>query len=392
MSYAPMGRALPLALVLLLAVTAPASAVSWGPVRPITTSGQAAAWAGSTAAYSGGIAVVYREIVDTQYRVFIRRTTDGGATWTTPRALSSPFAVSASRPSIVASGLTLDAVFVEKRTDGSSRVTHRHSLDGGTTWSSRLALSPSGARPGFPSVARAGDKVAVAWTNEASGTVGVRVSTNGGQGFFPRTDIATSVNQPWVDDGVSSVDAFPTVAIANGMVNVGYYTSLGTLKLRRSSSNGATWFSAVTLASNGNGFMPRLVSSGSSLLLGYAVYTGTDIYTAYRRSTNKGQSWSSVAVLSGASAPPSYQPVMSYGEAKWRVAFERCLDEGSSSSDVLYRESADGVSWSAASRATNGPNEYQWPIGVTYADGIIVTYGTLDATTDNLDLQLREGS
>ena len=71
MSYARMGRALPLALVLVLAMTAPATAVSWGPVSPITTSGQADAWAGSTAAYNGGIAVVYREIVDAQYRVFI---------------------------------------------------------------------------------------------------------------------------------------------------------------------------------------------------------------------------------------------------------------------------------------------------------------------------------
>jgi hypothetical protein len=391
-----MGRALPLAIVLVLTVTAPAAAVSWGPVSPITTSGQAGAWAGSTAAYTGGIAVVYREIVDSQYRVFIRRTTDGGVAWTTPRPLSSPFAVAASRPSIVANGLTLDAVFVEERTDGSSRVTHRRSLDGGETWEGRLALSPAGARVGFPSVARSGDKVAVAWTNERSGTVGVRVSTNGGQSFFARTDIATSTNKPWVGDGVNLIDAFPTVAIANGMINVGYYTSPGTLKLRRAHNaiphSPATWFSAVTLANNGNGFMPRLVSSGTSVLLGYAVYTGTDTYTAYRRSTNKGQSWSSVAVLSGASAPPSYQPVMSYGEGKWRVAFERCLDEGCSSSDVLYRESADGVSWSAASRATNGPNEFQWPIGVAYAGGIIVTYATLDAATDNVDLLLRKGS
>jgi hypothetical protein len=83
---------------------------------------------------------------------------------------------------------------------------------------------------------------------------------------------------------------------------------------------------------------------------------------------------------------------MSSGEGKWRVAFERCLDEGCTSSDVFYRESADGVSWSAASRATNGPNEFQWPIGVAYAGGIIVTYATLDADTDDLDLLLRKGS
>ena len=59
---------------------------------------------------------------------------------------------------------------------------------------------------------------------------------------------------------------------------------------------------------------------------------------------------------------------------------------------MLYRESVDGVSWSVASRATNGPNDYQWPIGVAYADGIIVTYATLDAATDNVDLLLRKGS
>lgn len=382
-----------LALSILLAAALPAAAVSWGPVLPITTSGQAAALAGSTAVYTGGVALAYREQVGDDYRVYVKRSIDGGTTWTAPRRLSSANAEIATGPSLASSGLNIHAAFVEYRSDGSSKIIYRRSEDGGESWSAPLAMSSSGTRAGIPSITRTGTRVVLAWTNELTGVVSVRVSTNGGLSFNLRTDIATSTNRPFLDQGSNAFDAFPTVAISGNVINVGYYTSQGTLSLRRSSSNGSSWTTAITLASNGNGYKPILTASGSTIVVGYAIYTGTDVYSAFRRSTNNGASWSTAAALSGKSAPPSYQPVISVRLGTWRISFERCLDDECTQSDIYYRESTNSAaSWTTASRASDGPGDYQSPVGVTFTDEILVTFMTYDIETETLDIVARKGS
>lgn len=395
MSFRPRRRIAPLlALAIVLTSAIPATAETWEEVVPITASGEAAAWGGSTAVYSGGIAVAYREYepVGDRHRVRVKRSTDDGATWMGHTSVSSHTVPLATGPALVGSGSNLHIVFVEYRTDGSARVVYRRSANGGETWQPALVLSQAAARPGLPSIARSGQRVIVAWTNELTGTVSTRVSTDGGVTFRARTDVATSSNQPWLDQSNDSYDAFPTVAISSGVLNVAYYTSEGTLRLRRSSSNGSTWTTAVTLANNGNGYLPTLVASGNTIVLGYAIYTGSDIWSAFRRSTNKGQTWSTAAAISGRTAAPSYQPVISVRGGTWRVAFERCLTDDCLQSDVWYREGPTGAFWSTASRATNGPNDFQGPVGVTFTDAIVLTYMTFDPASGEFDILSRRGS
>lgn len=50
-------------LAVLLSLPSQAAAISWGPIRAITSDEQGSAWAGSTVAYSGGVAIAYRHIV-----------------------------------------------------------------------------------------------------------------------------------------------------------------------------------------------------------------------------------------------------------------------------------------------------------------------------------------
>jgi hypothetical protein len=381
-----------LALAIALTAATPTAAITWDPVLPITVSGEAAAFAGSTVAFSGGIAVAYRERVGSRYSVHLKRSTDGGITWHPHSRLSSGGSPFATGPSLASSGSSLHLVFVEYRSNGTSQVIYRRSTNGGQNWTAPVAMSSRATRAGLPSITRSGSRVVLAWTDEITGAVSVRVSTDGGVTFGTRNGIASTTNQPWLDQDDDSFDAFPTIAISGGVINVAYYTSLGGLRLRRSGSNGNSWTTAVTLAKNGNGYKPILVASGSTVVAGYAIYTGTDIYTAFRRSTNSGSSWSAAAALARIVAPPSYQPVISMVSGTWRVAFEQCLDPGCAASNVYYRESADAVSWSAASQATDGPNEYQSPVGVTFTDATVLTFMTLNVANGAIDILSRRGS
>ena len=65
--------ALVIGLSLVVALPNPVSALSWGPIRPITSDEQGFAWPGSTVAYSDGVAVVYREVVGGAFGAYVRR-------------------------------------------------------------------------------------------------------------------------------------------------------------------------------------------------------------------------------------------------------------------------------------------------------------------------------
>jgi hypothetical protein len=367
------------ALVLVLTTSMPAAAIGWEPAQPLTTSGQARAEVGSTVAYKGGIAVIYRELVGDKYRVFLRRSTDGGITWTPPRRLSSEN-WGATGASLAARGLKLDAVFKERRPGGAWRVIYRRSTDGGLTWSAPVALSPSGVRVGTPSVDRRQYTVAIAWTNELTGVVSVRVKQDGDATFGRRMDIARSRNR----QSSEAFDALPTVAITvgcfSGVINVAYYTSRQTLQLRRfgTCELGGTWTAPETLAGTGNGRFKPVLEEGpfDRLLLAFARDLGSDVYTAYRHSLNGGHTWGPVFALSGASAPPSYQPVAEAATGSgtfhgtWMFDFERCLDESCQQSAVYWRPGRDTgedtpFTFGRTMRVDDGLSDYQTPVGVT---------------------------
>lgn len=393
------------ALMLVLAASMPAAAIGWQPPQPLTTSGQVAAEPASTVAYEGGTAVIYRELVEDVYRVYVRRSTDGGTTWTAPRRLSSPN-WSATGASLAARGSKLDAVFKERRAGGAWRVIYRSSTDGGLTWSAPVALSPPGVRAGVPSVARRQYTVAIAWTNELTGEVSVRVKHDGDATFGRRMEIAMSRNRPSGD----AFDAFPTVAITlgcgAGVIDVAYYTSRQTIELRRfgTCELGGIWTAPKTLAGTGNGrYKPVLRASvRGDILLAFARGLGSDVHTAYRDSIDGGYTYGPVFAVSGSSAPPSYHPVAETGSGRqggrWHFAFERCLDESCQQSAVYYRlgtPTGEGLpfTWSPTKRVDDGSNDHQTPVGATSAVapancGRIVTFLTFDPAAQTSDFMV----
>jgi BNR repeat-like domain len=376
-------------------VPSPSLAISWGPIRPIAADDQGIAWPGSTVAFSGGVAVAYRHIVAGEYGSYIRMSADGGTTWTAPTQLSAVGTLS-SRPALAAAGNTIDAVFTQSTDDGAtSRVVYRTSANGGTTWSSRIALSPTGTQAGFPTVARFGSQVVVAWTNAVTGKVGVRTSDTGGATFNPRTDLAMTTNQPFVDVGDVSLEAWATVGYSEGIINLAFRTSDSTLKLRRSEDNGGSWTPALALAHNVDGAKPSMAEHSGTVFIAYTVdpTSTSNGHVMYRRSTNTGRSWSAPAAFSSGSEPPSGAPVVSWRSSRWTMAFSRCMDDGCSETQVYFRSSYRGTSWGTASQVTTGPGDFQDPVGLTkYGHKAIVVFNSVDASGTLTNVLVRTGT
>jgi hypothetical protein len=384
--------AIVLALLSIVVFVAPALALTWGPSRPITSSGEALARRGSTAAYTGGVAVAYREKNDLgEYRVYVRRSTDGGTTWTAPTELSAGGTL--TTPSLAASGSHLDAVFTQSDDGGAtSQVIYRTSANGGGTWSPPLTLSAAGTVAASASVARSGSLVVVAWTDAITGKVRVRVSDNGGTTFMPKSNLANTTNRPFAGAAFDPFEAWATVAISGGEFNVAYYLSSTRMRIQHS-VHGDTWRIAHLVTTSGVGFQPPSFSSeGATVLIGWTVQTSSGhVHAAYKVSENRGRggTWGVTRRIVSTWTAATSTPVISFRDSRWRVAFVRYVDDGES--HIYYRQSPDGFSWSPATKAVSGPRPNQNPVGVTHDDGkVIIVHNAGDGISQS-DVRVHQG-
>jgi hypothetical protein len=355
------------AVALALTVAAHAIGLTWGSIVTLSTWNLSVSAPGSTAVTSNGwIHEIHVEQLIDQVAVVYRKSKDGGATWggpfrisTTAIGLGPVVPDTLSGAAIAASGTAVDVVWRE-----GTNLRYRRSLDSGVTWGATTNLANSSSAPRSPRVARDASKhVLVTWTDGTSGAVRVRASADGGVSFAGAVSLATTT--------VSLGGYFNSLAmpvIGTGFAAVVYQASPDVLRIRRTTTFGATWGSPVTLASNTWGLAPTAAAAGSTLIVGYAIYnTGSDAYTVYRRSTDKGATWGGVAVLSPHTATPSFEPVISYGGGKWRAVFERCTTHGCDGSRTIYRESTNGTTWSAAVAVSTATDLYASPAAVVLA-------------------------
>jgi hypothetical protein len=352
-------------MTLLVSMAPPARAITWGSVVPITDSGKADARPGAIVQFgNNGLGFVYQEIVNDEWRIFFRRSTDGGTMWEPRVRLSATSVPMSIFPRLASARSAMDAVWISRNVSGSvSRIVYARSLDRGVTWGEKLTLSPAGQSARSPSVARDGaGRVAVTWTDATTGQIKVRVSTDGGSTFGWTKSLATS----------DRFDAYPSVAISGKKIHVAYYLTQSTLAYRNSRSHGLSWSDAKKITGGGYAFLPHVAASGSTVMVGYVRFAPSsgDYWSAYRRSTDGGVTWKGEKALSAQSEMDSFWPVISRDGGIWRTAFARCLDTDCLTSGVYVRESTDGgAAWSPATQVSPPEHEAPNPVGVKAPGG-----------------------
>jgi len=104
----------------------------------------------------------------TEWAIYYRRSTDGGATWNQPVRLSE-LPGSCRRPSLSVAGPQVHIVWVDA-TPGREGVYYRSSADGGTTWDPTVHLVSLTTEWGIhPAIEASGDFVHVLWVDRPDG-------------------------------------------------------------------------------------------------------------------------------------------------------------------------------------------------------------------------------
>ena len=172
-------RAALVGILLALVVTHPAAAATWSGDAQLT----------ATSNYqprilrTGGTSAI--SIWQSGPNVYGRRTGDGGTTWAPTQTLVTGiwFTVSAS-----SSGANVDLAYVKKikNADGSTsrRLYYKRSTNGGASWGSARAMTSTGSNIGDQAIARhSNGQVSIAWIGLTSGNIYMRTSIDSGATF-----------------------------------------------------------------------------------------------------------------------------------------------------------------------------------------------------------------
>ena len=376
-------------LLALLVAVQPVSAVTWDDESRISS---ADVFRPTTLRTGASSAVV---IWQRGSYAYLKRTTDGGATWLSRVTLASGIGVGVSAS---ASGSNVDVVYTKRATSSTTgdviwRLYYRRSLDGGATWSTPKALIGSSSSASDQDVARhSNGQVTVAWTSYSSGRIYVRTSTDGGATFRSAVQAARSTDYEPGSKPFYRGNA--AVAIGSkGTTYLAYTRSVNEFRIRRSLDRGATWSASTKLTGVATAPEIELLATGGSAIVAYMRSVDGQMQAVYRRTTDRGATWSSTKqTVALGTGQFSLWPRLAY---RGGVLGLEVKAGSPGSSPVWYRESTDfGLTWTTKTQVSQVHVEESDPEpgGLAYLDGRFLATYFENRGTDNEGMWVRRGT
>ena len=140
------------------------------------------------------------------------------------------------------------------------------------------------------------------------------------------------------------------LAIGTGVTYLAYTSAHDTVAVRRTLNRGVSWTSAKVLSTSA-GSDYSLAASGSKAVIGYTSTSSGAMRARFRRTTDKGSTWSASKPLVGAPTGTfSTMPQFSYRSGVLAVIFKYGTP---GNSPIWSKESTDfGLTWSARTRVS----------------------------------------
>ena len=250
------------------------------------------------------IHVVWQDSSPGNHEIYYKSSKDGGVTWSATQNLTSTLGGSMSPTVAIGSGDSVHVVWQDS-TPGNWEIHYKRSTDGGTTWGGARRLTWTDGESLNPAIA-SGDNTHVVWEEEESGNYEIyyKRSTDGG------TTWGTAKRLTWTSAGSFA----PAIAMGtSGQVHVAWSDDApgnDEIYYRRSTDGGATWSAARRLTwTTGGSFVPTIaVDSSDQVHIAWHDDTSGDNEIYYKMSTDGGTTWSAairLAKLTGQSEYPA---------------------------------------------------------------------------------------
>jgi hypothetical protein len=166
-------------VIVLILFSAVAYGITWTENKRLTHN-EGYSWSSAIAVDGPNIYVVWADNSQGNFKIFFKRSGDGGATWTKRKRLSSN-SVGSEDPAIAVDGSNIYVVWSDD-TKGNYEIYFRKSVDGGITWTKKKRLTNNAGGSWCPAIAVDGPNIYVVWEDTTKGNYEIyfKKSVDGG--------------------------------------------------------------------------------------------------------------------------------------------------------------------------------------------------------------------
>jgi BNR repeat-like domain len=316
---------------------------------------------------SGKLHLVWEDDTPGNHEIYYKKSSDGGATWTANKRLTFNSGFSAG-PTIIADPSGKLHLFWSDDTPGNSEIYCKRSTDGGATWTASQRLTFTTAMSMGPALLiDASLNLHLFYKDQTSGRFEFyyKKSTDGGVTWTTGKKITSASNcMLGMAIGIDSSGGLYLAWSDNPTGNYEVY-------YQKSTDGGSTWTASKRLSWNsGYSQCPLLAIDASDGL--HIVWTddiagNNEIY--YRKSTNKGGTWTATKRLTWNSGSSQVTDLAVDSSSRLHVIW---MDDLPGNYEIYYRRSVDvGTTWTASQRLT-------WTLGFSgYASLGVDASGTI---------------
>jgi len=208
-------------------------------------------------------------VTTTDYDVLFSKSTDGGATFSTPVNLSNTVR-DTGLPQMAISGNNIYITW-ENNGSGNFDVFVAKSTDSGNTFSTPVNVSKNPKSSGAPQIVASGNDVYVAWMDNTPGNYDVFVAKS--------TDNASTFGTPVNVSNNTSDSGYQQIALSENNLYVAWTDTISDINyevlVSKSTDGGATFSTPVNLSKNaGASGWPQVVVSGNIYVIWEDITTG----------------------------------------------------------------------------------------------------------------------
>ena len=320
--------------------------------------------------------VVWNDNSTGKYGILVTKSTDGGMTFGAPVDISRNIGTSSS-PQFAVSGNDVYVVW-QAKTTGKYQIIFAKSTDGGATFSTPANISNNSGDSSYPKIVASGNNIYVTWSftvTKKDYDVLFTKSTDGGATFTTPANISNN----------SGDSGLPQLAVSGNNVYVAWENiGLGNFDVfvAKSTDNGNSFTFPVNVSNNeAPSGAPQIIASGNNIYVSWMDKTSGNYDVFVAKSSNAGSIFGTPINVSKTLKDSGYQQMAASGTDIYVVWTETISNENY---DVFFAKSTDGGStFDAPVNISNNVGPSAWA-QVTAQNNIYVAWE--DSTAGNYDI------
>jgi hypothetical protein len=331
-----------------LYILAPCALADWSAAKRLTWNTGGSADPAIAVDSDDSIHLVWEDSTPGNYEIYYKQSEDGGTTWSPVKRLTWTSGWSSSPAITSDSGGTIHIIWYDD-TPGNREVYYKKSTNNGSTWSAAKRITWTSAETSRPAIAvDSNNNIHVAWHDFTPGNAEIyyRRSTDGGTSWSTVQRLTWTAD--YSEDPAIAIDSTDVIHVAwrdNTPGNEEIY-------IKSSTNSGKTWSipKRLTWSSGWSQYPAIAIDSNDTLHLVWDDPTSGNAEIYYKKSTDRGATWSSMKRLTWTSGG-SFGPDMAVDSTGHiHVVWE---DFTPGLPDIYHKSSPDGgTTWSAVERIT----------------------------------------